>query len=117
MATTDDEAVVLMWKQRSITKTVPLDKSSNIAIICTAGGYSKYRSYASTFDDDDLLVAFCHEFRPLDIHLQQAGQDAASTSKNVPTNPIIHDTQGLPTKPREPNILDALNVDNLHVSD
>ena len=35
MATTDDEAVVLMWKQRSITKTVLLNKSSNIAITLT----------------------------------------------------------------------------------
>jgi len=62
MATTDDEAATLMWKQRLVTKTVPLHKSSNIAIFRTAGGYSKFRSYESTFDDNNLMVAFRHEF-------------------------------------------------------
>ena len=71
----------------------------------------------SSSNDDGLLVAFRHDFRPLDIHLQQADQAAASHSKNMPPNPIIHDAQGLPTKLKEPNILDALTVDNLHVSE
>jgi hypothetical protein len=49
---TVDDAVILQWGQRKFTKTVPLDKGQNVAIMRSGAGFSKF-------------VAFCHAMEPI----------------------------------------------------
>jgi hypothetical protein len=57
---TYDDSVVLQWDQRRFTRTVPLDKKRNVALIRSAAGYQKFTAFCNTVCEGEPLVAFTH---------------------------------------------------------
>jgi hypothetical protein len=99
-ATYEDE-VVLQWDQRKYTKTVKLDPTrSNVAIMWTAPGYTRYQDYIQL--DDECPV--CYETDGPDFPLCCATDDYAPDDKdefeNEPEEPsAMHE-------PADPNSQD-----------
>ena len=60
-STTDYESLTVKWKQRTITKRVH------------CRGSTKYHSYEASFHDNETYIAFCNEFWPIEIPIQQVG--------------------------------------------
>ena len=114
---TDDHEVTMQWKQRSLTKTIPLSKTSNIAILRTAGGFSQFRAFAASFDDD--LLAFRHEFTSVhDQGLQVPPASGAHPPTCQPCTPTTASkSPAPPVKPPDPKLTDSLNLQNFHVSE
>jgi hypothetical protein len=55
---TYDNSVVLQWDQRKFTRTVPLDRKRNVALIRSTAGYHKFTAFCNTVCEDEHLVAF-----------------------------------------------------------
>jgi hypothetical protein len=49
--TTNSKEVILYWDQKTVYKTITLDKATNIAITATAPCYEKYKAYVATIED------------------------------------------------------------------
>jgi Reverse transcriptase (RNA-dependent DNA polymerase)/GAG-pre-integrase domain len=57
---TYNDSVVLQWNQRKYTRTVLLDKKTNVALMRSATGYQKFAAFCNTVCEDEPLVACLH---------------------------------------------------------
>jgi hypothetical protein len=67
---TNSKEVKLYWGQRKFTRTAPLQRSSNVGVITTAGGIKKFTAFCSQVQDLEHLPALC-----FDAHLIPADDD------------------------------------------
>jgi Reverse transcriptase (RNA-dependent DNA polymerase)/GAG-pre-integrase domain len=101
---TYNDSVVLQWDQCKFTRTVPLDKKTNVALIRTAAGYQKFAAFCHTVCEDEPLVAFSHtnqtdfgQNEP-EYHDEQIFQDTVSPDSaqrrhpNLPDEAFIRDS-------------------------
>jgi hypothetical protein len=93
---TYDDSVVLQWDQRKFTRTVPLDRKRNVALIRSAAGYQKFTAFCNTVCEDEPLVAFTHTNQT----------DGGQTEPEYPDDQFCQDTESPDSARRHPDLPD-----------
>ena len=111
---TTDSAIILQWKQRRFSKTVKLSPGSNIGIMRSAPGFSKFKAFEALIEDQTDVVAYRMEFQPFPAPQAEHQSEHQSEYQSEHQSPSY--CQPCDT-PIAPNLANDFTVENFHVSD
>ena len=96
-AITTSKTITLFWSQRRFTKTVPLDKTTNVGLTTTAPGTRSFRAFCATMERPET-----NQMNIFTTHIIPSDEDDKSFQPKDPVEPPVESQQPMGDHTKEP---------------
>ena len=96
-AITTSKTITLFWSQRQFTKTVPLDKTTNVGLTTTAPGTRSFRAFCATMERPET-----NQMNIFTTHIIPSDEDDESFQPKDPVEPPVESQQPIGDHTKEP---------------